>query len=419
MRYKITGGKPLNGTLFIQGAKNAALPMIAAALLPKKGQTILKNVPPLNDIKVSMEIARSAGAKITYYENEKVLVIDAAPLNNSDLDSELTKKSRASILFLPPILHRLGKVNFNGIGGCSLGLRKLDFHFNGFKRLGANVEGTHDQLQIEAVKLKGNLVYLDIPSQTSTENLMMAGCLAEGMTIIENAASEPEVIDFANFLNKMGAKISGAGTNTIFIEGVNELKAVEHTVMSDRLDAGALMIMAAFTKSDITFIGAELEFMRILKAKLEQMGSIVETDGKVVRVIGSQERPKPINVVTWPYPGFSTDFLPAIMAFSTIADGTSYIRENVFENRFTQVDGLNAFGAKITTEGNLAKVEGVKKLRGASVSAPDLRAGMAFVLAGLAAEGETIVDNVYQIERGHADVVERLKKLGAKIEVID
>lgn len=415
MKYKISGGKPLEGTFFVQGSKNAALPMIAAALLPKKGQTILTNVPPLNDVKVSIEIARSIGAKIEYYEDRRTLVADASNLNNYILPSALTTKIRASILFLPVVFHRMGKVEISGAGGCSLG-RKLDFHYNGFKRLGAevNVE-SDDKLKIEARNLKGNIVYSDVPSWTGTENLMMAACLAKGKTIIENAASEPEIADFANMLIKMGAKISGAGTQTIIIEGARALHPVEHRIPADRLEAGTFMAAAAMTKGKITLVGAELDYMRILKIKLEQMGAKIEAEGKIVQVFGPEKSLNPINIVSWPYPGFATDLLPAMMALSTIAEGTSYLRENVYESRFSQADGLNAFGAKITTQGNLATIEGVEKLCGASVAAPDLRAGMALVLAGLAAEGETVIDNVYQIERGHFNIVERIKNLGGEI----
>lgn len=419
MKYKISGGKPLEGTLFIQGAKNAVLPMIAASLLAEKGQTVLRNVPPLNDVYVSIELAKSVGAKIKYFKNEKILVIDASSIKNFNLDSSLTTKSRASILFLPAVLHRLGKVEFHGVGGCCLGVRGLDFHHNGFKRLGARVEGYHDQLLIEANRLKGNLVYLDIPSQTSTENLMMAACLAEETTIIENAASEPEVVDFANFLTKMGAIIHGAGTKTIFVQGVKRLKAAEHTVMADRLDVGAFMMAATISKGDVTFIGVNLEHMRLLQVKLEQMGAIIESDGKIVRVKGTKKKLKPLNVVTCPYPGFSTDFLPGIMALTTIAEGTSYLREDIFEDRFSQVDGLNLLGAAITKKGNLAQVDGAEELRGGCVTAPDLRAGMSFVLAALSAQGITTIKNIYQIERGHSDVDTRLQNLGADISRIN
>ena len=415
VKYKISGGKPLEGTLFIQGAKNAVLPMIAASLLAEKGQTVLRNVPPLNDVYVSIELATSIGAKTKYFKNEKILVIDASSIKNFNLDSSLTTKSRASILFLPAVLHRLGKVEFHGVGGCCLGVRRLDFHHNGFKRLGARVEGYHDQLMIEANRLKGNLVYLDIPSQTSTENLMTAACLAEGTTIIENAASEPEVVDFANFLTKMGAIIHGAGTKTIFVQGVKGLKAAEHMVMADRLDVSAFMMATTISRGDVTFIGVNLEHMRLLKVKLEQMGAIIESDGKIVRVKGTKKKLKPVNVVTCPYPGFSTDFLPGIMALATIAEGTSYLREDIFEDRFSQVDGLNSLGAAITKKGNLAQVDGVDELRGGCVTAPDLRAGMSFVLAALCAQGITTIKNIYQIERGHSDVDTRLQNLGANI----
>jgi len=272
---------------------------------------------------------------------------------------------------------------------------------------------------IDADRLKGNLVYLDIPSQTSTESLMVASSLATGTTVIENAASEPEVVDFANFLTKMGAVFHGVGTSTIVVEGVRELSGVEHTVMSDRLDAGAFMMAAAITKGEVALVGVELDNMRLLIVKLEQMGVHIKPDGPLVRVQGPK-RLRPVNVVTWPYPGFSTDFLPGIMALASVADGTSYLRECVFEDRFTQVDGLQSLGAHIAKEnGNLAQVDGVGELRGGYVTAPDLRAGMAFVLAGLVAKGETIVDNTYQIERGHSSVDTRLRSLGASIQKIE
>lgn len=418
MRYAISGGKPLKGTLFVQGAKNAVLPMIAAALLVKKGQTVLRNVPPLNDVFISIKLAESIGAKVTYYASERVLVIDASELKQHILDSSLTTQSRASILFLPVVLHRLGKIEFRGVGGCALGARSLDFHFNGFKRLGARVEGEHDQLIMKAEQLKGNLVYLDVPSQTSTENLMMAGCVAQGETIIENAGSEPEIVDFASFLSKMGAKLRGVGTRTIYIEGVKEPKACEYTVMCDRLDAGPFMMAAAVTGGDVAFIGAELEHMRLLVVKLQQMGVEIEANGKLVRVKGPK-RLKPVNIITTPYPGFSTDFLPGFMAIAAVADGISPFRETVFADRFTQADGLNSLGANIEKKGpDYALVTGVDMLQGGFVTAPDLRAGMSFVIAGLIANGETIIDNVYQIERGHSDLDIRLQGLGASIKKI-
>jgi len=414
-RYVIRGGKVLGGTIVVQGAKNAILPMIAAALLVKKGQTILRNVPPLNDVYIQLALAESLGAKVTYDKGERVLVIDASAMSNHVLDPQLSTRSRASILFLPVALHRLGKVELRGVGGCALGFRRLDFHYNGFKRLGAAVEGSNDQLTIKADRLTGSTTYLDMPSQTSTENLIMAGCLAAGETIIENAGCEPEIADFGNFLVHMGAKLQGLGTGTIQIEGIRELQAVEYTVMADRLDAGPMMMAAAITGGDVEIVGAHLDEMKILVAKLQQMGVRVTAEGPLTRVRGPQ-RLKPVNVVSWPYPGFSTDFLPGVMALAAVAEGSSPIRESVFEDRFTQIDGLVSLGAKITRKArNLADVEGVEVLRGARVVAPDLRAGMAFVLAGLVAHGETVVENVYQIERGHSDLERRLRRLGAEI----
>jgi UDP-N-acetylglucosamine 1-carboxyvinyltransferase len=414
-RYVIRGGKVLRGTIVVQGAKNAVLPMIAAALLVKNGQTILRNVPPLNDVYIQLALAESVGAKVTYDQGERVVVIDASSVSNHVLEPHLTTRSRASVLFLPVLLHRLGRVELRGVGGCALGIRRLDFHYNGFKRLGANVEGSNDQLVIEADRLTGNTTYLDMPSQTSTENLIMAGCLASGDTIIENAGCEPEIADLGNFLVHMGAKLHGLGTGTIQIEGIRELRAVEYTVLADRLDAGPMMMAAAITGGDVELVGAHLDEMKILVAKLQQMGVRITAEGPLVRVRGP-EKLKPVNVVSWPYPGFSTDFLPGIMALATVADGTSPIRESVFEDRFTQIDGLVSLGARITRKArNLAHVEGVETLSGSRVVAPDLRAGMAFVLAGLFAEGETVVENVYQIERGHSDLESRLRRLGAEI----
>jgi UDP-N-acetylglucosamine 1-carboxyvinyltransferase len=416
-KYTITGGKKLNGVVFVQGAKNAALPMISAALLPRSGQTVLHNVPLLNDISVSIDIIRALGGSAEYYKDEQTLVVDPGGISKSTLDSALTTRSRASVLFLPSVFHRFGKVEFNGVGGCNLGHRSLNFHHNGFKRLGAVVEGEEDQLKISTGKsgVKGNLVYLDTPSQTSTENLIMAACLAEGETVIENAACEPEVGDFISFLRKMGAKISGETSRTLVVEGVRQLHPVEHTVMSDRLDAGPLMMAAAITGSDIRLVGAQLDQMRILVVKLQQMGVSIEANGEVVRVKGVKKL-KPINVVSQPYPGFSTDFLPGIMALSCVADGRSDLRENIFLDRLTQVDGLNRLGASIVKESPThAIVKGVKKLNGATLTAPDLRAGMALLLGGLIAEGTTIIDNVYQIERGHCNIPERLSALGAEV----
>ena len=419
MKIRLNGKNRLEGTIFAQGAKNAILPMISAALLPQKGQTIINNVPDIRDMHISLELAKSIGTRISYFKNEKVLVIDPSDINKSLLDSKLTSKSRASILFLASVLHRMKKVEFNGIGGCGLGFRSLDFHHNGFKRLGATVKGEHDSISISANSLLGNILYLDTPSQTSTENLIMGACLAQGKTIIENAASEPEVFDFVSFLNKMGAKISGAGTRTIIIEGVSELKPVEYTVMPDRLDAGPLMMLAVITGGDLSVVGAQVEYMRILIEKLKQMGASIYVDGQLVRVKREGEI-RPVNIISWPYPGFSTDFLPGVMAISCYSKGINYFRENIFKDRFTQVEGLKLLGADIEKKtSNFSIVKGKDNLTGTSLVAPDLRAGMAYILAALASEGETIIDNIYQIERGHSNIVERLKSIGADIKYID
>ena len=417
MKCLIRGGNRLVGDVSIQGSKNAILPMIAAALLPENGQTVIENVPEINDVHVSIKIAQSVGAKLSYDPDERILVIDSSSLNASVLDKSLTSLSRASILFLAPLVHRMKRVEFNGVGGCGLGFRGLDFHHNGFKRLGAKVDGVHDQICIEADHLQGNVVYLDTPSQTSTENLMMGACLADGVTTIENAAAEPEVVDFAQFLMQMGAKIVGAGTRTIKVEGVRSLRATQYAVMPDRLDAGPFMMAALMTRGDVRIQGASYDHMIILIEKLRQMGAAIDWDGSYARVRGSVDM-APINIVSCPYPGFSTDFLPGIMAASCIARGKSYFRETVFQDRFSQSDGLVQMGAKVLQKDSRhVIVVGVERLVGASVRAPDLRAGMAYVLAGLVAEGETFVDNFYQVERGHSHLQYRLQALGAELEL--
>ncbi|MBF0117318.1 MAG: UDP-N-acetylglucosamine 1-carboxyvinyltransferase [Desulfobacterales bacterium] len=416
-KLKIKGGNKLKGVVFVQGSKNAILPMIAAALIPKKGYTVIRNVPPLNDILIAFDIARSVGAEIQYFEKEQTVAINASNLSQVELPVELTGLLRASVLFIPPVLLRMGKVKLPSVGGCPLGERKLDFHYRGFVRLGASINDK-DDFEISAKDLKGNNLYLDFPSHTGTENLIMAACLSKGETIIENAASDPEIVDFGNFLIKMGAQIKGIGTRTIYIKGVEELKPVDYVAMPDRLDSGFFIIAAGITKSNITLIRSELNHLRLLREKLYQMGIKLVQEGSLVHVIAS-EKLEPINIVTCPYPGFATDFQPGIMAISCLANGKSYIRERIFEDRFNQAYELNKMGAKIDViDSSLAIVNGPVKFMGTSVTSHDIRAGVSLILAAIAAEGETIIDNVYQIDRGHYAVETRLGQLGADIERI-
>jgi UDP-N-acetylglucosamine 1-carboxyvinyltransferase len=316
---------------------------------------------------------------------------------------------------VPALLHRLGEATIEGeVGGCNLGRRSLDFHYRGFARLGAIVDEHETAIHIKADRLRGSHLYLDTPSHTGTENLIMAASLAPGTTIIDNAALEPEVLDVIAFLTKMGAHITGGGTGFVTVEGVQELTAVEHTVMEDRIDAGVFAMAAAITGGEISLVGASLEHFGVARWKLEQMGVEFATHGAIVQVRRERQL-RPINVITDTYPGFATDLQSPIMALSCLADGTSYIRETIFDGRYMLAEELNKMGAKIEVAGNAALVHGASQLRGAEVIAHDLRTGIALILAGLAAEGETVVAPGYLIDRGHASIATRLSTLGADV----
>ncbi|HLZ61884.1 MAG TPA: UDP-N-acetylglucosamine 1-carboxyvinyltransferase [Ktedonosporobacter sp.] len=414
VRYQIRGGKRLEGTVVIQGAKNAALPLIAASLLASKGQTILHNVPLIKDVYVAIEIAAALGAKVKLHEEDQVLVIDASTIRRNDLPADLTNRARGSVLFLPPLMVRTGGASLAVVGGCNLGKRSLDFHYRGFARLGAQITEEEHRIVMRSERLKGTYLYLDTPSHTGTENLMAAACLAEGTTIIENTALEPEIADVARFLNLMGARISGMGTGVIQVEGVKDLTAVEYTIMPDRIDAGTMAMAAVATQGDVALIGAHLRHFGIVQAKLEQMGTEFMEDGPVIRV--RQRGPlRPVNLITWPFPGYPTDLQPQMMALSCLATGTSYIRETLFENRFLAAQELAKMGASIKFEGETAIVKGPSDLKGSTVWAHDIRAGGALMIAGAAAQGETIVDNAQMIERGHSALIRRFSQMGMDI----
>jgi UDP-N-acetylglucosamine 1-carboxyvinyltransferase len=416
-RYRVRGGTPLNGTVFIQGAKNAALKMIAASLLTGKGRTVLRNVPPIQDVRRAVELAEAVGALVEFHEAERTLVVDASSLTSPVLPAEIARRFRGSVLFVPALLHRFGEAVIEGIGGCNLGNRNLDFHYRGFARLGATVDEGDAMIRITAGDgLRGAHLYLDTPSHTGTENLIMAASLAPGRTIIDNTAQEPEVLDVIAFLSKMGADISGGGTGFITVNGVSELSAVEHTVMPDRIDAGVFAMAAAATGGELNLVGANLDHFGVVRWKLEQMGVEFTQQGAVLTA--SREKPlRPINVVTSPYPGYATDLQSPIMAVATLAEGASYVRETIFDGRYTLVPELNKMGAKVELDNNVAIVHGPSTLRGCDVVAHDLRGGAALILAGLAAEGETVISNGYYIDRGHASIVERFSALGADITV--
>ncbi|MET8140122.1 UDP-N-acetylglucosamine 1-carboxyvinyltransferase [Sphaerisporangium sp. NPDC005288] len=414
VRYRVRGGNALRGTAFIQGAKNAVLPMIGAALLAAEGRTVLRNVPIIEDVRRAVELAESVGAKVELHEAERTLVIDASRLTSPVLPAEIARRFRGSVLFVPALLHRLGEAVIEGVGGCNLGSRNLDFHYLGYKRLGAVVDEGESVIHVKAAGLTGAPLYLDTPSHTGTENLIMAAALAKGTTIIENAALEPEVLDVIDMLTKMGARISGGGTGFITVEGVDELTAVEHRVMPDRLDAGVFAMAAAITGGEVNLVGASLAHLGVVRWKLEQMGVEFATDGAVLNV--RRDRPlRPINVITDTYPGFATDLQSPIMTVACLADGASYIHERIFDGRFALAGELNKMGANIEVEGSRAVVHGATPLTGTDVTAHDLRSGIALVLAGLAADGETVVSPGYLIDRGHHDLAARMKALGGDV----
>jgi UDP-N-acetylglucosamine 1-carboxyvinyltransferase len=415
VRYVVEGGHRLEGTVFVQGAKNAALPMIAASLLAEKGQTVLHNVPLIDDVRAAVDLARAVGAEVQFHEAERVVVVDASTLDSPVLPASVAGRFRASILFLPPLLLRLGEAVLEDVGGCRLGSRNLDFHYRGFARLGAHVEESASSIRVKTSDLRAASLYLDTPSHTGTENLMAAAALIDGTTVIENTAMEPEVVDFARFLSAMGARIEGAGTGQIEVEGVKELTAVEYTVMPDRIDFGALAMMAAATGGDVTIVGAKLDHLGVARWKLEQMGVELESSGAVVRV----RRPgplRPINVVTAPFPGFASDLQSPITALAALADGVSYVRETIFDGRYLLARELQAMGAEIKADNGTMVVTGGIQLTGCPVVAHDLRTGISLVLAGLAADGVTVIEPGEMIDRGHSHIDERLSALGARVE---
>ena len=407
--------KPLKGTVRVSGAKNAVLPIIAATLLVD-GVSVIKSVPNLRDVNVMSDLLRYLGAKVQY--DGETLVVDATEIEETEAPYHLVNKMRASFLVMGSLLARFNTAKISMPGGCAIGTRPIDLHLKGFKAMGAEIISDHGYIEAAAQKLSGSKIYLDFPSVGATENIMMAAVLAEGTTTIENAAEEPEIVDLANFLNKMGAKVRGAGTNTIKITGVEKLEAVEHTVIPDRIEAGTYMVAAAMTRGDVFVDNVIIDHIKPVVAKLIEVGCTVEEHENGVRVIGAQEI-MPTNIKTLPHPGFPTDMQSQFMAMLCLAKGKSTITETVFENRFMNVPELIRMGANIEINGKSAIVEGRDRLTGSEVMATDLRAGAALVISGLVAEGETIVKNIYHIERGYVDLVGKLSMLGAEIYKVE
>lgn len=412
-RLVIQGGNTLNGTVRVHGAKNAVLPIMAASLLAADGISLIEEVPDLQDVRTMKEVLLSLGAKI---EEGDALAIDSRRIETVEAPYELIGKMRASFLVMGPLLARMGRVRLSFPGGCAIGNRPIDQHLKGFEALGAKIRYDQGYIEAESPKLIGTSIYLDIPSVGATENIMMAACFAHGETIIENAAEEPEITDLANFLNKMGAKIRGAGTDTIRIEGVSHLTGTRHTVIPDRIEAGTYLIAFAITGGEGFVEGAISAHLVPVIAKLREMGFYLSEEEGGIHIVGNREL-KPADVKTLPYPGFPTDMQPQFMALLTKAKGTSVVTETIFENRFMHVPELVRMGAKIRTDGRTAVIE-ESLLKGAAVKATDLRAGAALILAGLAAEGTTEIAHLYHIDRGYVNIEKTLSSLGAKIDRI-
>ena len=413
----VKGGKRLVGTVKTSGAKNAVLPIIAASIMGTS-PSHFDEVPMLEDVRTISEVLRSLGIKVESKE-KNCLDIDSTVVESYEPPCELMRNMRASFFVMGPLLARMGKARIYMPGGCAIGARPVDIHLKGFEALGVVLNQQDGFIEATTPNgLKGATIYFDFPSVGATENVMMAAALAEGVTILENAAEEPEIVALASYLNKMGAKIRGAGTDVIRIEGVKELHGADYTIIPDRIEAGTYMIAAAMTGGDVIVDNVLPEHQKPLIAKLREAGAIVEEDIDKVRVIGNGTL-KGVSVKTLPYPGFPTDMQAQIMAMMVVSEGKSKVTETVFENRFMHVEELNRMGATITTSDRSANIEGPAKLVGCDVRATDLRAGAAMILAGLVAEGETRIGDLHHIDRGYEDIVEKLKNLGADIERVD
>ena len=411
----IKGGNRLNGKVYVKGSKNSTLPILAASILATEGKSVIYDVPNLTDVENIMEIIEYLGVKIKR-EGSKV-TIDASVMNRFDATLDCVSELRASLFLLGPIIARFGFSEISQPGGCAIGTRPIDLHLKGLEALGVVFEQSHGVIKGRTDGLKGARIYLDFPSVGATENLMMAASIAEGQTIIENVAEEPEIVDLANFLNNMGAKISGAGTNMIKINGVKKLIGATHTVIPDRIEAGTYMVAAAAAGGNVFVENIISDHLKPVIAKLKEAGVKIEEEEEGIRVISEGSKNcKGIFIKTMPYPGFPTDMQAQLLALLLSAKGRSYVTETIFERRFQHVEEFRKMGADIVMAGNTVALSGVDKIYGANVLASDLRAGAALVIAALYAEGETRVGNVHYIDRGYDGLVENLKILGADIK---
>ena len=415
-QYIIKGGKPLQGEVSIGGAKNAALGILAAAIMTDDTVTI-DNLPDVRDINVLLQAMEGIGAKIERVDRHTVK-INGSNISSVSIDYEFIRKIRASYYLLGALLGKYNKAQVALPGGCNIGSRPIDQHIKGFKALGAEVKIEQGMIDASAEKLVANHIYLDVVSVGATINIMMAACMAEGKSIIENAAKEPHIVDVANFLNSMGANIKGAGTDVIRIKGVPSLHGSEYSIIPDQIEAGTFMVAAAATKGDVLIKNVIPKHLEAISAKLIEIGAVVEEYDDAVRVIGTK-RLGSTHVKTLPYPGFPTDMQPQIATLLALSEGTSIVTESIFENRFKYVDELARMGAQIVVEGNTAIITGVEGFTGAAVSAPDLRAGAALVIAALVGEGISTVDQIQYIQRGYERFEEKLRELGAVMERAD
>ena len=414
--FRIKGKTPLNGVIKVSGAKNAALPIIIATLVAK-GEYILRNVPNLRDIRVTMRLLEDLGMETEKLDENTYKIINNG-FKRTEASYEIVKQMRASFLVMGPMIANLDEAVVSLPGGCAIGSRPVDLHLKGFELLGADITRVHGYVHAKADKLRGAEIPLGFPSVGATQNIMMAAVKTPGKTVISNAAREPEIVDLGNFLNKMGAKITGLGTPNIEIEGVEELHAVEYSIMPDRIEAGTYVIASLVTEGDLKIQNERLEDLGVFKSELEAMGVKFKQDGELLSVIGKARDLKPSKIKTLPHPGFPTDMQPQMMLLQTLVNGGSSMEETVFENRFMHVPEFNRMGADITIRHGVAFINGGLPLTGAEVMSSDLRAGAALVLAGLAADGVTVVNRVYHIDRGYDRLELKLNTVGAQIERI-
>ena len=415
LKYIIKGGKKLQGTVKISGSKNASLPIIAASIL-NGGKITLYNVPNIHDTQMMFEILKQLGCKVEKKNNK--IIIDSSKINKYEIPENLMRQMRSSVILAGSLIGKYKKAVFSYPGGCDIGARPIDLHLKGFEQLGIDIQKEYGEIKCNCEKIVGKEINLDFPSVGATENIILASSLAEGKTIINNAAREPEIIDLQNFLNKMGAKIKGAGSNQITIEGVQQLKDVSYNIMPDRIEAGTFLCLAAMTGGNITLEEVNPKDITPVIAKLEESGCKIIIEKNKIQVIAPKKL-KALEIKTMPYPGFPTDMQSIFVSMLTIAKGTSIMIETIFENRYRYSQELIRMGAKITIEGRSAIIKGTRKLYGANVKATDLRGGAALVIAGLSAKGKTTIENIEYILRGYENFDKKLKLIGANIEIID